>query len=167
MNTSDIDITSFLEKYSSEITSTVNASRVKAQILSPTEEGLKKASERIQNGSLVAFPTETVYGLGANALDEEAVKSIFTTKGIYFLFFWSLLSKGRPLTDPLIVHVSNIEEALALTDTDQEIRDLMRYLTNSFWPGPLTCVVKADLTKIPKIITANTGYVGMFRLLKI
>jgi len=82
MNTSDIDIASFLNKYSSEITSTVNTSRVKAQILSPTEEGLKKASEKIQNGSLVAFPTETVYGLGANALDEEAVKSIFVTKGM-------------------------------------------------------------------------------------
>jgi len=59
------------------------------------------------------------------------------------------------------VHVSNVEEALALTDTDQEIRDLFRYLANRFWPGPLTCVVKADFNKIPKIITANTGYVGL------
>jgi len=84
MNTSDVDINTFLKNHSSDISSKVNTSRITAQILTPTEDGLKKAAERIQNGSLVSFPTETVYGLGANALNEEAVLSIFTTKGIYF-----------------------------------------------------------------------------------
>jgi len=69
--------------------------------------------------------------------------------------------EGRPLTDPIIVHVSCVDEALVLTDADQELKDLFAFLAESFWPGPLTCVLKADLTKIPMIITANTGYVGL------
>lgn len=81
MNSTELDINSFLQEHSANISTKVNISRIKAQILPPTEEGIKKASERIQAGSLVSFPTETVYGLGANALDEEAVKSIFVTKG--------------------------------------------------------------------------------------
>ena len=81
MNTSDVEINTFLKNYSSEISSKVNTSRITAQVLNTSEEGLKKAAERIQQGKLVSFPTETVYGLGANALNEEAVLSIFTTKG--------------------------------------------------------------------------------------
>jgi len=85
MNSSQNELSAFLQKYSSELSSKVNTSRVKAQILNTTEEDLRKASEKIQAGGLVSFPTETVYGLGANALDEEAVKSIFVTKGLNIL----------------------------------------------------------------------------------
>ena len=72
-----------------------------------------------------------------------------------------IIQLGRPLTDPIIVHVSHIDEALVLTDADQELKELFAFLAENFWPGPLTCVLKADLTKIPMIITANTGYVGL------
>ena len=94
------------------------------------------------------MPTETVYGLGANALDAEACKSIFTTK-------------GRPLTDPLIVHVHSIEQALDLADASEDVMMLFKVLAARFWPGPLTMVVKANLQKVPMMITADTGYVGL------
>lgn len=70
---------------------------------------------------------------------------------------------GRPLTDPIIVHVNCVEDAINITDTDEETRELFQFLTENFWPGPLTCVLKADLTKIPLIVTAGTGYVGLRR----
>lgn len=59
------------------------------------------------------------------------------------------------------MHVSCIEEALDLTDTEQDLKELFVYLAESFWPGPLTCVLKANLTKLPVILTANTGFVGL------
>ena len=79
------------------------------------------------------MPTETVYGLGANALDAEACRSIFTTK-------------GRPLTDPLIVHVHSQEQALSLIDpqTSKSFLELFQVLTTKFWPGPLTVIAKAN-----------------------
>jgi len=89
------------------------------------------------------MPTETVYGLGANALNEAACKSIFTTK-------------GRPLTDPLIVHVHSQEQAMSLADQTQSqaLFSIFNLLADKFWPGPLTIVVKANLDKIPLLITA-------------
>jgi len=97
----------------------------------------------------VAFPTETVYGLGANALDADACVSIFT-------------SKGRPLTDPLIVHVHSLDQALTLLDqSDLEIVSLFKKLASRYWPGPLTMVVQANLKLIPNMITAETGFVGL------
>lgn len=66
---------------------------------------MSQAAQAIRDGGLVAFPTETVYGLGANALDEEAVLSIFR-------------AKGRPLTDPLIVHTESTESALELVQLE-------------------------------------------------
>ena len=97
----------------------------------------------------MAFPTETVYGLGANALDADACVSIFT-------------SKGRPLTDPLIVHVHSLDQALTLLDqSDLEIVSLFKKLASRYWPGPLTMVVQANLKLIPNMITAETGFVGL------
>lgn len=89
---------------------------------------LKKAANILKNNGLVAFPTETVYGLGANALKEECVKKIY-------------LAKGRPSDNPLIVHISEIEEVykIALNIPKQAI-DLM----NRFWPGALTIVIKKN-----------------------
>lgn len=98
------------------------------------------------------MPTETVYGLGANAFDADACMSIFT-------------AKGRPLTDPLIVHVYSVDQALTLIDQKQENAEMVlaifQELAKTYWPGPLTIVVKANLELIPSLITAETGYVGI------
>lgn len=71
---------SFLAKYSLKLAKNLNNDNIKAQILSTSEEDLQKGGQLIKNGKLVAFPTETVYGLGANALDKYAILSIFATK---------------------------------------------------------------------------------------
>lgn len=84
------------------------------------------AGEIIKQGGLVAFPTETVYGLGANALDENAVRSIYT-------------AKGRPSDNPLIVHISDIK---MLNELVSEVPQKARMLMDKFWPGPLTIIMK-------------------------
>ena len=86
----------------------------------------REAAELIKFGELVAFPTETVYGLGANALDEEAVKNIF-------------IAKGRPSDNPLILHVSSREMAERLVHLNERAEKLMA----EFWPGPLSLVLTA------------------------
>ncbi len=110
---------------------------------------IRLASETLKSGKLVSFPTETVYGLGANALNAEACKLIFTTK-------------GRPLTDPLIVHVDSLDHGLSLIDhSDTKVVALFKTLAAKYWPGPLTMVVKANLDIIPSLVTAETGFVGI------
>lgn len=116
-------------------------------LISPTTEGIEYAAKLLQNGQLVSFPTETVYGLGANALDEQAVKSIF-------------IAKSRPLTDPLIVHVPDVTKALEIIDVSPEELNLFIGIGKKFWPGPLTMIVKAA-SCIPLCVTAGTGYVGI------
>src|SRR5208337_4423771 len=114
------------------------------------------AAGRLRAGRLVAFPTETVYGLGANALDAEAVARIYAVK-------------RRPATSPLIVHVASIEMAESLVARWPEIADR---LAQKFWPGPLTLVLEKQLEKqpekqlerqpvIPAIVTANFPTVGL------
>ena len=88
------------------------------------EKELQEAALILKNGGLVAFPTETVYGLGANALDEKAAGKIYA-------------AKGRPSDNPLIAHISSIEELEPLVT---EIPDVGRRLAEAFWPGPLTMV---------------------------
>ena len=105
---------------------------------------IRKAAELIRQGRLVAFPTETVYGLGANALDAEAVRRIFR-------------AKGRPSTSPLIVHVSTIEMARGLA---AEWPAAAEALAQRFWPGPLTLVVPKQ-SCIPDIVTAGLPTVGL------
>jgi L-threonylcarbamoyladenylate synthase len=105
---------------------------------------IQKAAELLRAGRLVAFPTETVYGLGANALDEAAVRRIFE-------------AKGRPLTSPLIVHVGSVEMARGLASRWPEEAEK---LAGRFWPGPLTLVVpKAE--HVPDLVTAGLGSVGL------
>ena len=87
---------------------------------------ITRAAEFIRAGKLVALPTETVYGLGANALDADAVKSIYE-------------AKGRPSDNPLILHVCSAEMA----DTVVELNWRARFLMEKFWPGPLSLVLKA------------------------
>jgi L-threonylcarbamoyladenylate synthase len=105
---------------------------------------LARAAELIRAGGLVAFPTETVYGLGANALDPDAVARIFA-------------AKGRPRTSPLIVHVDSIEMARTLASQWSDAADL---LARRYWPGPLSLVVpKRPL--VPDIVTAGLPTVGL------
>jgi L-threonylcarbamoyladenylate synthase len=115
-----------------------------ARIILPDDAALTEAAERLRTGELVAFPTETVYGLGANALDAAAVAKIYT-------------AKGRPATNPIIVHVASVEEAKKLVKTWPSVAD---ELAASHWPGPLTLVLeKAD--HVPDIVTAGGPTVGI------
>ena len=104
---------------------------------------IEEAGAIIRDGGTVAFPTETVYGLGANALDEEAVKKIF-------------IAKGRPQDNPLIVHVcsKNISELV------KEVPEVAQRMIDKFWPGPLTIILeKNDI--IPNMTSANLNTVGI------
>lgn len=105
---------------------------------------VEKAAELLRAGRLVAFPTETVYGLGANALDENAVRRIFE-------------AKGRPYSSPLIVHVSSIGMARELALEWPERAEL---LARQFWPGPLTIIVPKR-SQVPDLVTAGLPGVGL------
>lgn len=118
-----------------------------AKIVTANSTTFAAAGARLQNGQLVAFPTETVYGLGANALDADAIEKIF-------------VAKGRPKTDPLIVHVSTVAEAFRLAVLNDAERVAFEALARSFWPGPLTLVVKAHVS-VPKNVTAGGDFVGL------
>jgi tRNA threonylcarbamoyl adenosine modification protein (Sua5/YciO/YrdC/YwlC family) len=117
------------------------------RLIDTSEASIEKAASVIRAGGLVAFPTETVYGLGANALDADAVRDIFK-------------AKGRPLTDPLIVHVISPERALELVEISGDDRSVFKALGDAFWPGPLTIISKAA-SCIPGAVTAETGFVGL------
>jgi L-threonylcarbamoyladenylate synthase len=104
---------------------------------------LRQAAELLRKGGTVAFPTETVYGLGANALDETAVQAIFE-------------AKQRPAWDPLIVHVINDEQ---LQQVAGEIPRNGRVLMDAFWPGPLTLLLPKN-PRLPQIVTAGRDRVG-------
>ena len=107
-------------------------------------EGIKAAAELLKSGELVAIPTETVYGLAANALDENAVKNIFAVK-------------GRPQDNPLIVHISDIDMWRPLV---KELSPDAIKLAESFWPGPLTIILpKSD--KVPDTTTAGMDSVAV------
>jgi L-threonylcarbamoyladenylate synthase len=105
---------------------------------------ISDAAAILRAGGLVAFPTETVYGLGANALDADAVAKIFELK-------------GRPQTSPLIVHVASIEMARGLV---AEWPPLAAQLAERWWPGPLTLVLPKS-SAIPDIVTAGFPTVGL------
>ncbi|MGM0437289.1 MAG: L-threonylcarbamoyladenylate synthase [Bacillota bacterium] len=106
---------------------------------------LKRAKKFILNGELVAFPTETVYGLGADATNGEAVKKIFK-------------AKGRPQDNPLIAHIANLSQFEKVVDTKID-KDLEKIL-NKFWPGPLTVILPKS-KMISNITTANLKTVGV------
>src|ERR1700761_9759017 len=91
-------------------------------------EDIKRAAELLRAGRLVAFATETVYGLGANALSAEAVAGIFT-------------AKQRPAWDPLIVHIASIDEIDRIALIPGELRSRVEQLATAFWPGPLTMLL--------------------------
>jgi len=105
---------------------------------------IKKAAEIIKSGGVVAFPTETVYGLGANAYDEQAVKKIFELK-------------GRPQDNPLIVHISKKQDVYIVA---REVPKKAKVLIREFWPGPLTLVLPKN-PSIPDIVTAGLDTVAV------
>lgn len=111
----------------------------------PDWEGkLDLAAQVLKSGGLVAFPTETVYGLGANAFDAQAVENIFK-------------AKGRPSDNPLIVHIADTKAINALARTVPKVVPL---LMDTFWPGPLTLVMPKS-EKVSSIITAGLDTVGI------
>ena len=106
---------------------------MKTRIFKDTIEDIRKAGEIIAGGGIVAFPTETVYGLGANALDEDAVKKIYK-------------AKGRPSDNPMIVHISQIGDVHDIADVSgdtmpEKAIENIRRCSDAFWPGPLTMVL--------------------------
>ena len=108
------------------------------------KENLKEAANYIKNGKLVLFPTETVYGIGANGLDSNAVENIFK-------------AKNRANDNPLILHISNI----AMVDMiAKDITKLEETLMKEFFPGPLTIILKRK-NIVPDIVTANLDTVGI------
>ena len=107
-------------------------------------KNIEEAGNLIRNGELVIFPTETVYGIGANGLDAEAVKNIF-------------IAKGRAQDNPLILHVSDFEMVDLIA---HDINDLERKLMDIFFPGPLTIILnKNDI--VPSNVSCNLDTVGV------
>ena len=108
------------------------------------QAGISEAAEILKQGGLVAFPTETVYGLGGNGLDKEAAKKIYA-------------AKGRPSDNPLILHISSIEEVYPLV---KALPEKAKKLMEAFWPGPLTLVLpKSDI--VPKESTGGLETVAL------
>ncbi len=104
----------------------------------PDPAQIQAAARVLRAGGLVAFPTETVYGLGANALDDAAVRRIYE-------------AKGRPASNPVIVHVA---DALAVRPLVREFCDVAQVLADHFWPGPLTLVLPRS-ERVPDVVTAG------------
>lgn len=105
---------------------------------------IEEASEIIKDGGVVVFPTETVYGLGANGLDAKATEKIFR-------------AKGRPQDNPLILHVCSLEQVKELVE---EIPDIAKVCMEKFWPGPLTILFRKS-SRVPDIITAGLDTVAI------
>lgn len=105
---------------------------------------IEEAGKVIRNGGLVAFPTETVYGLGANALAPEAVKKIFE-------------AKGRPQDNPLIIHIAEFEDLKPLVS---EVNELSDKIMRSFWPGPMTIILKKS-SLVPDVTSAGLETIGI------
>lgn len=112
--------------------------------LETDQDSIEKAGEIIREGGLIAFPTETVYGLGANAYDARAVKSVYS-------------AKGRPGDNPMIVHIAHFDQ---LEDVVSEVPDIGRQLIEVFWPGPLTIIMEKN-EDIPGVTTGGLDTVGV------
>src|SRR5512145_747521 len=118
--------------------------RASMELLPPTDANLRRAGELIARGGIVALPTETVYGLGADAFDERAVARVFE-------------AKARPSFDPLIVHIASLAQAESVAS---EIGPKAPALAEALWPGPLTLVLpKRD--ELPGIVTSGLSTVAL------
>lgn len=118
--------------------------KYKTEILKPTKNNIDKCVKEIKKGNIVAFPTETVYGLGANALNTKAVKKIF-------------IAKGRPQDNPLILHIANKNDLYKYV---LNVPKKAEILINKYWPGPLTIILKKNKI-VPNITTANLNSVAI------
>ena len=94
-----------------------------------TDENIRLCGNKINNGEIVVFPTETVYGIGASCMNEKAIKQIYEIK-------------KRPSNNPLIMHILNIKGAKLYMDLNSSEEELVTRLTDKFWPGPFTILVK-------------------------
>lgn len=103
-----------------------------------------RAGAALRNGGVVAFPTETVYGLGANACDADAVSRVF-------------VAKGRPSDNPLIVHIADVE---AIEPLVREVPDIAKLVMQKFWPGPISIILHKS-KKVPDIISAGLDTVAI------
>ncbi|MEM4253779.1 MAG: L-threonylcarbamoyladenylate synthase [Candidatus Woesearchaeota archaeon] len=117
---------------------------MKTTILKANRQTITKAAQILKNKGIVAFPTETVYGLGAYAFNHSAVKKVFA-------------AKGRPADDPLIVHVASIADAEKVV---KKIPPIARKLMKKYWPGPLTLVLPKS-KKVPSVVTAGLDTVAV------
>jgi L-threonylcarbamoyladenylate synthase len=114
-----------------------------ARVYRPTARNLARLARVLAKGGLVAAPTETVYGLAANAFDAKACRAIFR-------------AKGRPASDPLIVHVDSLSQANEVA----ELNDAARRIAKAFWPGPLTLVLPKR-SGVPAIVTSGLASVAV------
>lgn len=115
-----------------------------SRLLQASEINIAKAAQNLLKGNLVAFPTETVYGLGASATDDNAVCRIYEVK-------------GRPKDHPLIVHISNISKVIVWV---KEVPDYALDLATTFWPGPMTLILKrSEIAK--DFVTGGQDTIGL------
>lgn len=121
---------------------------MKTELIKVTQKNKKeiisKAADLIKKGEVVAFPTETVYGLGANAFNDKAIQKIF-------------IAKGRPSDNPLIVHISDLKQ---LNELVEVVPKKAKLLMKKYWPGPLTIVMKKSLL-VPLSVTAGLNTVAV------
>ena len=117
---------------------------MKTRIILPDTDGISEAGAILRSGGLVAFPTETVYGLGANALDATATRRIYE-------------AKGRPSDNPMIVHVASID---MLNSVAWGVTDEQKALMSKLWPGPITFVLRKN-TGVPEVTTGGLDTVAV------
>ncbi|MGP1569702.1 MAG: L-threonylcarbamoyladenylate synthase [Eubacteriales bacterium] len=117
---------------------------METKLWTTSEQDLKEAGKVLKNGGIVAFPTETVYGLGADALNADAVKKVY-------------VAKGRPSDNPMIVHIHSVSQ---LGDLTPVVSEAMSVLAEKFWPGPLTMVVPKAAC-LPTVTTGGLDTVGV------
>ena len=115
------------------------------RILPPTDAAIAEAAALIRAGELVAFPTETVYGLGADGLNREAVAKIFQ-------------AKGRPGDNPLILHISALDQITPLIAC--ELSPVAKKMADAFWPGPLTMIFPKS-ARVPENVSAGLSTVAI------
>tara|TARA_B100000575_G_C23143782_1_gene666945 strand:- start:6032 stop:7165 length:1134 start_codon:yes stop_codon:yes gene_type:complete len=119
----------------------------KAEIFESNANNISDCAKKIQNGGLVIFPTETVYGIGASALDPNAIEKIYKFK-------------KRPKNNPLIMHVVGWKGSEIYTDLTPQETNIVELLTDKFWPGPLTILVKKN-SIVSDQVTAKSEWVGI------
>ncbi len=120
---------------------------VRIDPLKPEKKLLEEAAVILRQGGTVAFPTETVYGLGANALDPVAVQGIFA-------------AKGRPADNPLIAHIAGRATLEELAETPSEVEGLVNLLISRFWPGPMTLILPKKPV-VPDVVTGGLDTVAV------